>query len=65
MAERNTKTQDPAVGRLICIEEAVKNGFTPKDDWADWLKAGVKIVEEGGVVDSDWLQEFDRSNSYI
>lgn len=65
MAERDIQEQDPSVGRLRAIEEAVKKGFTPKEDWSDWLKAGVKIVEEGGVVDSDWLQEFDQSNSYI
>lgn len=56
---------EPVEGRLRCIEEAVKKGFKEDDQWADWLKAGVKVVSGGGVVTPEWLQKFDESNSYI
>lgn len=51
--------------RLLCITEAAEKGFKPEDQWADWLKEGVKIKKEGGDVTREWLEEFDRTNSYI
>ncbi len=56
---------DAVTARLRCIEEAVKKGFTPDDTWSDWLKNGVKVVEEGGVVTPEWLAEQDAKNSYV
>lgn len=65
MTEIDIQKVDPSTGRLRCIEEAIKKGFKEDDQWSDWLKAGVKIVEEGGIVTPEWLEEFDKQNSDI
>lgn len=56
---------DPTTARLRCIEEAVKTNMPVKDDWPDWLKKGVKAIEDGGVVSPEWLKQQDAENSYI
>lgn len=56
---------DPETARLRCIEDAVRTNMPVKEDWPDWLIKGVRAVEEGGVVDSDWLTKQDAENSYI
>lgn len=64
MAE-NLSVVDATTARLMCIQEALRKNLKPQDDWADWLKEGIKHVEAGGVITPEWLAETDKENSYI
>lgn len=65
MGIENSNIVDATTARILCIERAVRHGMEIKEDWPDWLINGVKVIEAGGVISAEWLEEQDKENSYI